>query len=467
MATASTKRWWKNSIVYQIYPKTFCDSNDDGIGDIPGIISKLHYLKDLGVDILWLNPVYASPGFADGYDISDYKQINTDYGTMEDMERLIRRAKRLGIKIVMDLEINHTSTEHEWFKKALEGDPKYRGYYFFRSGNGMNRPPNNWDAFVGGRAWSHTEDGNYYLHLFGEKTADLNWHNPEVFEEFAEIMRFWLDKGIAGFKFNDVNIIYKDSLADGKWRISLKGKEHYLNKEGCHKLLKRFSEEIFAKYKTFTVGEPLLVNFNDARLLSDENRAELDTVIFSSEMDETFKCIKWFNKKYNPFKLIRKIDEWQNTLEVPANYLENLNQIRSVKAFGNLGKHWEQSSKLLCGLNLSLRGVPFIFEGEEIGMTDSDEGAVVRDFYKDMIDFRKNSLALSEGSYRKVASPSDVYIFTREAKEERFYVYCNLTSNNKVVEFYGDKIVFGNYPNGECNINYLKPYEFRIVASNI
>ena len=173
MATSSTKKWWKNAIVYQIYPRSFCDSNGDGIGDIPGIISKLHYLKELGVDVIWLSPVYPSPGYDNGYDISDYKGINPEFGTMEDMEKLISRAKRLGIKIIMDLVINHTSDEHEWFKKALAGDSKYRDYYYFRDGKGR-KAPNNWGSFFGGKAWTKTENGDYYLHLFSKKQPDLN-----------------------------------------------------------------------------------------------------------------------------------------------------------------------------------------------------------------------------------------------------------------------------------------------------
>lgn len=539
MAAASTKKWWKNAIVYQIYPRSFCDSNGDGIGDIPGIISKLHYLKDLGVDVIWLSPVYPSPGYDNGYDISDYKGINPEFGTMEDMERLISRAKRLGIKIIMDLVINHTSDEHEWFKKALAGDSKYREYYYFRD------KPNNWGSFFGGKAWTKTEAGDYYLHLFSKKQPDLNWHNPDVYEEVTDIMRFWLDKGIAGFRCDVINIIYKESLDDGEKRLALTGKEHYLNTDGCHELIKRFNEEVWSKYKTFIVGETVLVTPEDAKLLCDENRKELDAVFFFEHMDVDSRGVKWFKKQYKPSKLIKILDKWQNALEVPANYLENHDQIRSVNHFGNVGKYWEKSAKLLCGLNLSLRGIPFIYEGEEIGMTNGDfrslrelkdvesyninqamkrllfvhsirrklilqtsrdnartpvqwnaeEGAgfttgepwlkinankeyinvenealddnSILNFYKKMIEFRKNSQALQEGSYRRVASPSDVYIFTRESDEERLYLYCNLTNFNKAVEFYGDEIVLSNYDEDEHENFYLKPYEFRIVASNI
>ncbi len=544
MAASSTKKWWKNSIVYQIYPKSFCDSNGDGIGDIPGIISKLHYLKDLGVDVIWLSPVYQSPGYDNGYDISNYKEINPEFGTMEDMERLISRAKRMGIKIMMDLVINHTSDEHEWFQKALAGDEKYRDYYYFRDGKN-GRKPNNWGSFFGGSAWTRTENGDYYLHLFSDKQPDLNWHNPDVYNEIVDVMKFWLEKGVAGFRCDAINVIYKNSLDDGKKHLFLTGKEHYLNTEGCHELLKRFNSEIWSKYKLFIVGETALVTPEIAKLLSDESRGELDSLFFFEHMDVDSRGVKWFKKKYRPNKLIRILDKWQNVLEFPSNYLENHDQIRSVNHFGNTGKYWEKSAKLLCGLNLSLRGVPFIYEGEEIGMTNGDFRGLrdIKDveshninqsmkkllfvhslrrklilrtsrdnartpvqwddsenagfttgnpwlkinanksfinvktesedensilcFYKKMIEFRKNSSALNEGSYRRVASPSDVYIFTRESSSERLYIYCNLTGMNKPIEVYGDRIVLDNYDEEERGNNFLKPYEFRIIASNI
>ena len=544
MATSSTKKWWKNAVVYQIYPRSFCDSNGDGIGDIGGIISKLHYLKDLGIDTIWLSPVYASPGYDNGYDISNYKEINPEFGTMEDMEKLIGRAKRLGIKIIMDLVINHTSDEHEWFKKALAGDPKYRDYYYFRPGKGGSAP-NNWGSFFGGKAWTKTGSGDYYLHLFSKKQPDLNWHNPDVYQEITDVMRFWLDKGIAGFRCDVINIIYKESLEDGRRSFLLTGKEHYLNTEGCHELIQRFNSEIWSKYKTFIVGETVLVTPKEAKLLSDESRKELDAVFFFEHMDVDSRGVKWFKKKYKPRKFIKILDKWQDALEIPANYLENHDQIRSVNHFGNTGRFWEKSAKLLCGLNLCLRGVPFIYEGEEIGMTngdfrglrdikdiesyninqsmkkmlfvhsvrrklilqttrdnartpvqwDSSDGAgfttgepwlkinanksyinvkdesldenSILNFYKKMIEFRKSSQALAEGNYRRVASPNDVFIFTRESKDERLYIYCNLTGSTKSVEFYGDKIILGNYNEEEQENFVLKPYEFRIVASNI
>ena len=539
MAAAGTKKWWKNAIVYQIYPRSFCDSNGDGIGDIPGIISKLNYLKNLGVDAIWLSPIFPSPGYDNGYDISDYMGVNPEFGTMEDMERLISRAKRIGIKIIMDLVISHTSDEHEWFKKALEGDPKYRNYYVFRDNK------NNWASFFGKSTWTKTQAGDYYLHLFSEKQPDLNWENPDVYNEMVEIMRFWLDKGISGFRLDGVNTLYKDSLENGRRHLVLTGRENYLNTEGGHNLLRRFNRDVWSKYKTFIVGETVFISPNEAKLLCDEGRNELDAIFFFDHMHVDSRGVKWVKKQYRPQRLIRILDKWQNALEYPANYLENHDRVRSVNHYGNTSEFWEKSAKLLCGLNLSLKGIPFIFEGEEIGMTngdfrglrdikdiesfnanqfmkrlflthklrrklilrtsrdnartpvqwDSTENAgfttgtpwlkinsnssyinveteqddenSILNFYKKMIEFRKSSKALSEGTYRKIASPSDVYIYTRECREERLYIYCNMTSSNRAVEFYGDKIVFGNYYSDEQEYTYLKPYEFRIVASNI
>ncbi|MCR5416267.1 MAG: alpha-glucosidase [Pseudobutyrivibrio sp.] len=541
---ASNKKWWKNSICYQIYPRSFCDSNGDGIGDIPGIISKLHYLKELGVDIIWLCPVYPSPNHDNGYDISDYTAINPEFGTMDDMDKLISRAKRLGIKIIMDLVINHTSDEHEWFKRALAGDEEYKDFYYFRKGNG-NKKPNNWKSFFGGDAWQKVGDDEYYLHLFSEHQPDLNWHNPKVYEKVSEIMRFWLDKGIYGFRCDVINIIYKQSLEDGATNNGLVGMEHYLNTEGCHELLARFNKEIWSKYKTFVVGETVAVTPEDMQLLCSEHRGELDLGFFFEHMDVDSRGSKWYKKKYYPNCLIKILDKWQNSVDYTANYLENHDQIRSVNHFGDTEKFWRESATMLCGMNLSLKGMPFIYQGQEIGMTNGDFTSIeelrdvesynaeremaqkgiikcirrklvlntsrdnartpmqwdnsekagftdgepwlkinsnksfinveaeqndensVLNFYRKMIDYRRNSKALTEGTYRKVAGPRDVYIFTREAPEERLYVYCNMTSNVKEVEFYGDTIVFGNYKKENRTEKYLLPYEFRIVKSNI
>ncbi|MCR5824151.1 MAG: glucohydrolase [Lachnospiraceae bacterium] len=361
------KEWWRNAIVYQIYPRSFKDSNGDGIGDIPGIIEKLDYLKSLGVDCLWLSPVYASPNCDNGYDISDYKAIHPDFGTMEDFDLLVKEAKDRGIKIVMDLVLNHTSDEHEWFRKALDGDKKYENYYFFRE------KKNNWGSFFGGSAWDKVPaEDKYYLHLFSKKQPDLNWSNPDVYNEFVDIMRFWLDKGVAGFRCDVVNVIYKNSLEKGKRKIALTGIEHYLSTEGNHDILRRLRKDVLDKYDCFTVGETVFVDPQTANLLMGENRKELNMVFGFEHMECDCRKIKWFRRAYNPERLIRALDKWQVGCEWPANYLENHDQPRSVSRFGDEENCRKESAKMLCVLNLSLRGTPYIYEGEEIGMTNGD-----------------------------------------------------------------------------------------------
>ncbi len=367
------KKWWKNSIVYQIYPRSFCDSNGDGIGDILGIISKLPYLKELGIDVIWLSPVYPSPNCDMGYDISDYKGIHPDFGTMDDMDELIKGAKALGIRIIMDLVINHTSDEHEWFKKALEGDSKYRDYYYFRPGKDGNKP-NNWGSFFGSDVWEPVpgEENMFYLHLFDKKQPDLNWHNPEVYREVCDIMRFWLDKGIAGFRCDVINIIWKNSLEDGKKQLALTGLEHYLSTEGNHEILRRLRKEVLSGYDCFTVGETVMVDTKMATDLCGKDRGELDLVFGFEHMECDQIAVKWFKKRYRPVNLIKAVDKWQREVEWPTNYLENHDQPRSVNRFGDVLHFHKESAKMLCGLNLSLRGTPFIYEGEEIGMTNGE-----------------------------------------------------------------------------------------------
>lgn len=367
------EQWWKNSIVYQIYPRSFCDSNGDGMGDLQGIISKVPYLKELGVGIIWLSPVYASPNCDNGYDISDYRNIQPAFGTMADMEELIRVCREAGIRIIMDLVVNHTSDEHEWFQKALSGDPEYREYYYFREGNDK-KLPNNWGSFFGSDVWEPVpnEDNMYYLHLFDKKQPDLNWHNPKVYEEVKAILKFWLDKGISGFRCDVINVLYKNSLEDGKKKIALTGLEHYLSTEGNHDILRRLRKDVLSEYDCFAVGETVMVDTAMARDLCGSDRGELDMVFGFQHMECDQIGIKWFKTKYRPQKLINILDRWQTELEWNANYLENHDQPRSVSRFGNTAEFHKESAKMLCGLNLSLKGTPYVYEGEEIGMTNGD-----------------------------------------------------------------------------------------------
>lgn len=368
----ANSKWWKDAVVYQIYPRSFMDSNGDGIGDIRGIISRLDYLKDLGVDVLWLSPVYRSPNDDNGYDISDYCDINPEYGTMADMDELIVKAKERKLKIVMDLVINHTSDEHPWFRIACEGDPHYRDYYFFRKGRN-GKPPNNWTGFFGGIAWERTGNPDeWYLHLFSKKQPDLNYRNPAVLEEIKQIMRFWLDKGISGFRCDVINIIYKSSLENGRRKLILTGSEHYISQQGAHEILQTLRKDVLSHYDCFTVGETVFVTPSTARDLCDESRKELD-MLFSFEHMETDQIVvKWFKRKFKPKRFFDILTKWQSELDWNANYLENHDQPRSVSRFGDADNYWEKSAKLLAVLLLSLRGTPYIYQGQELGMTNFD-----------------------------------------------------------------------------------------------
>ncbi len=366
------EKWWQDRVVYQIYPRSFADTDGDGMGDIPGILSHLDDLKDLGVGILWLSPVYPSPDADNGYDISDYRGIDPKYGTMEDMEKMIREAAARDIRIVMDLVINHTSDEHEWFQQSRDRMSPYRDYYIWRTGNG-GKPPNNWTGFFGEGCWEYDDkSGEYYMHLFAKKQPDLNYHNPRVIEEIKDIMRFWLDKGVGGFRCDVINVIYKSSLADGKKRLALTGSEHYISQEGAHEILRAFRRDVLSAYDCFAVGETVFVTPKMGRDLCDKSRGELD-MIFSFEHMETDQIfVKWFKRRFSPVRFGRVIAKWQQELEWNANYLENHDQPRSVSRFGDDGEFWAQSAKMLCVMLFTLRGTPFIYQGQEIGMTNFD-----------------------------------------------------------------------------------------------
>ena len=364
-------RRFKNKIIYQIYPMSFCDSNNDGYGDINGIISKLDYLKDLGVGILWLSPIYLSDFKDNGYDIIDYYKIHPIFGTMEDFENLIKEADKRDIKIVMDLVINHTSTNHIWFKEALKDkNSKYRNYYYFREGKGKN-PPNNWNSSFSGSCWEKVpnEDNMYYLHLYTIEQADLNYHNEEVIEEVKNILKFYLDKGVYGFRCDVINQIYKTSLENGKFRFFNCGKEHYESQPMNHVILKRFQDEVLSKYDSFLVGE----TSNITPEIGNEflKNGELDMFFeFDHSMCDMNSFVPIFKKKFKAKNLIDPIFKWQNAVPWIGVYLENHDQRRSVTRYGNEDKYYKESAKALCMFLLSLKGTIFIYQGEEIGMVD-------------------------------------------------------------------------------------------------
>ena len=365
------EKLYRRAIVYQIYPRSFCDSNGDGIGDIPGIISKLDYLRDLGVEIIWLSPIYKSPLFDMGYDVADYYEIHPDYGPMEDFDRLLLETKKRNMRIVMDLVVNHTSDEHPWFIASKKKDSPYRDFYIWRKGKGERGelPPNNWTSQFTGPAWQYDpESGEWYLHLFAKKQPDLNWHNPKVLEEVEKIIRFYLDKGVYGFRCDVINQIYKESLEDGKGKAqSGRGSEHYLMTEDNHRILKQIHEDVFASRKdSVMIGETFNVDIPNGRRFLEEKELDMFFQFDTMEVDKALQGAA--KKRFRARNLKKAAFRFQNGLEWNANYLENHDQLRSISRFGDPKRYWRESGKSLAMFNLCLRGTPFIYQGEEIGM---------------------------------------------------------------------------------------------------
>ena len=387
-------KWWKNEAVYQVYPLSFCDSNGDGYGDIPGIISKLDYIKALGVGAIWLSPVYKSPMEDNGYDVSDYMDINPLFGTMDDKDALIAEAGKRGLKIIMDIVLNHTSDRHEWFRKALAGDRKYHDYYIW------SRRPNNWGNFFGQEPWTKPEGmDEYYLHLFAKGQPDLNYRNPAVVREMENVMRFWLDKGVAGFRCDAVNFIWKDDLKNGRPRIVLTGLEKYLSRPGCQELLKRFRSDVWRD--AFTVGETALVTPDNAEELCPQDGSELDEAFYFDHMNADCRVVKWFKRgSFEPERLFKELARWQEAPVWNAVYFENHDQPRSVSRWYGEGQYRERAAKAMCLLLLSLRGTPFIYQGEELGMTDFDFAGMeqIRDVETFSVAERLKKLGLPKGA---------------------------------------------------------------------
>ncbi len=365
--------WWQERVVYQVYPRSFQDTNGDGFGDIDGIIAHLDDIKALGAGIIWLSPVYRSPDADNGYDISDYLDINPKFGTLADMDRLFAQAKRRDLKIIMDLVINHTSDEHAWFRQSRDPQSPYRDYYIWQPGKAGGKPPNNWTGFFMGSTWTRDEQsGEYYLHLFDKKQPDLNYHNPKVVEEVKEIMRFWLDRGASGFRCDVINVIYKTSLADGVPRVAVTGLEHYKSQEGNHRILQELRREVLARYDCFAVGETVMVDVAEARDLCEPQRGELDMLFYFDHLEVDRRVARYIPKAFKAKNLLAVLAKWQQGLSWNAVYLENHDQPRIVSHYGDDGHYRERSAKLLATLLLTLRGTPYIYQGQEIGMTNFD-----------------------------------------------------------------------------------------------
>ena len=374
-----TKKWWKEAVFYQIYPRSFYDTNGDGIGDLRGIIEKLDYLKELGVDALWLSPIYDSPNDDNGYDIRDYQKIMEEFGTMDDFDELLAEIHKRDMRLIMDLVINHTSDEHEWFKKALEDpDSEYRDYYHFRKDDGSKTEPNNWTSFFSGPAWNYYEESDSWaLHLFSKKQMDLNWENETVREKLIDMINWWLDKGVDGFRMDVINYISKEpGLPQGNDVIGnmmgFHGIEHYYYGPKLHKYLKEIREKAFDPHEAFSVGETPGVGMKMSQLITGEERKELD-MVFSFDHLETPGHVRMDDYEYdlNYYRnyMVDWMENYGNNCWMSLFY-NNHDNPRMVSKISKDAAYYEAIQKLLVVMQMTLRGTPFIFQGDEMGLAN-------------------------------------------------------------------------------------------------
>jgi trehalose-6-phosphate hydrolase len=369
-----SEAWWKRSTVYQIYPKSFYDTTGSGTGDIQGIIQKLDYIKKLGADVIWLTPVYKSPQNDNGYDISDYYAIDPSYGTMDDLDELLVETHSRGMKLMMDLVVNHTSTEHEWFQQsALSKNNPFRNFYIWKDGKN-GELPNNWQSKFGGPAWKRDEKtGQYYLHLYDETQADLNWENEELREKIFEMMRYWAEKGIDGFRLDVVNLISKnqafpdDDTGDGR--------KFYTDGPRIHEYLHLMNQNVFSKYDMLTVGEMSSTNLESCLLYTQPHREELSMTFQFHHLKVDYpNGEKWTKAPFDFLELKQILSDWQAGMHEGggwnALFLNNHDQPRSVSRFGDDGKYHKESAKMLATTLHLMNGTPYIYQGEEIGMTN-------------------------------------------------------------------------------------------------
>lgn len=373
-------KWWKEMCVYQIWPRSFKDGNGDGIGDLLGIYEKLDYVKSLGVDAIWFSPLYVSPQKDYGYDIADYRNIAPEYGTLDDFKRVLDRAHELGLKVIMDLVVNHTSNQHKWFLESRKGgeDNPYKDYYIWRKGRGKDgkKPPNNWKSTFPGDAWTWDEvRGEYYLHLFAVEQPDLNMDNPKVREEVKDIMRFWLDMGVDGFREDVITFISKkEGLPNGFPIPAACGMEHYKNGPHIHEYLEEF-KTVWSKYDAMTVGEAPMMTPKLALKYVGYDKQELNMMFHFQHMEADCFMISWFHRPFSLVKLKKAFANWQTTLAGKgwnALYLENHDQPRIISRYGNDSTELfrVKSGKALAATLLMQGGTPFVYQGQEIGMTN-------------------------------------------------------------------------------------------------
>ncbi|MFX3673565.1 MAG: alpha-glucosidase [Paenisporosarcina sp.] len=367
------KTWWKEAVAYQVYPRSFMDSNGDGIGDLQGLISKLDYIKDLGIDVIWICPMYKSPNDDNGYDISDYQDIMDEFGTMEDFDELLEQVHQRGMKLIIDLVINHSSDEHQWFieSKSAKNNAK-RDWYIWQDGKD-GKEPNNWESIFNGSAWKLDEITNqYYLHIFSEKQPDLNWENKEVRESLYQMVNWWLDKGIDGFRVDAISHIKKDQTfsdmpaEDGQTYVQAWDK--YMNVNGIQPYLEELKQETFSKYDIMTVGEANGVGINEIDLWVGEENGKFN-MVFQFEHLGLWDAEK--KKTINVIELKDVLTKWQKGLEGKgwnALFIENHDKARVVSTWGNDQEYWRESATALAAMYFFMQGTPFIYQGQEIGM---------------------------------------------------------------------------------------------------
>ena len=395
---------FRKSTVYQIYPKSFCDTNKDGLGDLRGVIGKLDYIKELGADYIWLTPFFVSPQNDNGYDVEDYYNIDPRYGTMADVEELIAEADKRGIGLMFDMVFNHVSTRHEWFRKAMEGDQYYKDFFFFRKGKPDGSAPTNWESKFGGNAWEYVgKFDEYYLHLFDVTQADLNWENENVRHEIQKIVRFWMGKGVKGFRFDVVNLISKGAFEDD---LSGDGRKYYTDGPNIHKYLKELHDMTFGTdAEIVTVGEMSSTSIENCYQYAGRDTGELSMVFSFHHLKVDFMGNeKWVLVPADFQKLKDIIFEWQTKMAEHnawnAVFWCNHDQPRVVSRFGDEGKYWKESAKMLGTIIHCLRGTPYVYQGEEIGMTNTD--------FTDISQFRDvESLNHYQILQDKGMSPSD------------------------------------------------------------
>lgn len=519
------RTWWKEAVFYQIYPRTFCDSNGDGIGDIQGIIQKLDYLKELGVDALWLSPIYDSPMADNGYDIRDYEKINSDFGTMEDFEQLLKEVHAKGMKLIMDLVVNHTSDEHRWFQQAIQ-DPKspYRDYYFIRPYT--KEELNNWTSFFSGSAWSHYgKEKDWALHLFAEKQVDLNWDNPKVREEIADMVNRWLDKGVDGFRMDVINYISKDKgLPAGNESVGTlmgyRGIEHYYYGPHLHTYLHELHQNTFAKHHAFSIGETPGLGRKMCRRVTGAEREELD-MVFSFDHLETPGHVRWDAYQYDLNYYRNYLLDWQknygNNCWMSLFY-NNHDNPRMVSKIDLAGIYRKEIEILLAVLQFTMKGTPFIYQGDEMGLVNylfrsiddiqdiesknyyeklilegekeidawktilagtrdharrmlpwnnqeipelkQEIDTSIQSIYKQLIHLRKEHSCLIYGELNVIDCHFDRFVYERKDAKESFRIDCNLgNQNRKAYKMPHEYALLGE--SSSCS-KELRPYEVRI-----